>query len=123
MNKILLIEDDKDLAEALEAKLKKADFEVTIAYNGEDGGKIAFSDKPDAIILDLILPGGKDGIELLKEIRADDWGKNVPILILTNMDDIKHISLAVEHKSNDYIVKSDTTLDEIVVRLKDRMHI
>lgn len=123
MYKILIVEDDKDLAEALEAKLKKADFEVSIAYNGEDGGKKAFAEKPDGILLDLLLPGKKDGIELLKELRDDDWGKIVPVLILTNMDDMKHLSKAIEHESSDYIIKSDTTLDEIVARLKERLNV
>ena len=123
MYKVLVVEDEKDMAEALEDKLKDEGFEVLRAEDYDEAMKVAFAEKPDGILLDLILPGEKGGLNFLEDIRKDEWGKGVPILILTNVDNIQAVSTAVEHESSDYIVKSEATLDEVIFKLKERMHI
>jgi len=120
--KILVLEDDTELNDALSDKLKAEGFNVVSSRDGIEGERMALEEHPDGILLDIVLPG-KDGLEVLKSIRADEWGKHVPILILTNMADIEHISRAVEYESSDYIVKADASLDDIVSRLKDRMDV
>lgn len=118
--KILVLEDDRELNNAISDKLKEEGFNVISAYDGVEGERIALSEHPNGILLDIVLPE-KDGLEVLKAIRADKWGKTAPVVVLTNMGDIENISKAVEYESSDYIVKAEASLDDIVSRLKSRM--
>ena len=115
--KILIIEDEEDLAEAIKIKLESSGFATEVALDGESGLKAAIAHQPDLILLDIVLPG-MTGIEVLDKLREDEWGKNASVIFLTNMDDDKSIAQAMVHQSSGYIVKSNTKLDEIVDKVK-----
>lgn len=115
--KILIIEDEEDLAEAIKIKLEEAGFATHIALDGEKGLKAALDDHPDLILLDIVLPG-MTGIEVLDKLREDEWGKDISVIFLTNMDDDKSIAQAMVHQSSGYIVKANTKLEEIVEKVK-----
>ena len=104
--KILVIEDEEPLLNALSAKLQTEGFEVLEAENGEDGLKLALKKHPDLILLDIILPK-MDGITVLENLRENAWGKTVQVIILSNLSDWNNTSAAVNLNVRDYLVKSD----------------
>ena len=114
---ILIADDQKDLNEPLSDKLTSAGFDVLSAYTGQHALLLAFQKKPDLILLDIIMPE-VNGIEVLKRIRADEWGKTVKIIALTVMDDKAHRAMAEKAGVEDYLVKSEWKLDDIVERIK-----
>ncbi len=114
---ILIIEDEIDIREAMTEAIQDAGFSVTTANNGEAGLKLALEQKPDLILLDLIMPimGGQ---ETLKKLRLDPWGRNVKVIILTAMDDVTNVASAHEGTIEEYIIKTHTSLDEIVRQVR-----
>ncbi|MBP9827302.1 response regulator [Candidatus Saccharibacteria bacterium] len=114
MNKqILVIEDEAALSDAISIELKKTRFDVTTAHNGAEGLKLALEQKPDVILLDLVMPV-MDGLAMLKELRKDEWGKEAHVIVLTNLNDQSTINLTFERGVYDFLVKSDISLNDIV---------
>lgn len=118
--KILIVEDDKPFLWILRQSFSSEGFEIAIAENGEEGLKMAEEEKPDLILLDILMPI-MDGIETAKRIRAK--GINVPVIFLTNMSDVEHISKAEETIPSDYIIKSDLSVDKIIALVKSKLGI
>lgn len=120
--KILVVEDEVALLEALTEKLRKENFEVLQARNGQEGLQQALANHPDLILLDILMPV-MDGMTALTKLRADDWGKTVPIIILTNLSDEQRVSDSLEAGVFDYLVKSGWTLEDLTKKIKDRLGI
>lgn len=120
MAKILLIEDDLPLLRAYQIAFSKLGHEVEHAIDGEDGINKAKSQKPDLILLDLFLPK-KSGFEVLKELKSDPLYKHIPIICLSVLDQNGEIEKAKALGADDYMVKSDTSLQEIVKRVLQRL--
>jgi DNA-binding response OmpR family regulator len=116
--KILIAEDDESLRSTLREKFTNEGFSVLVAVDGEEGLASAKKEKPDLILLDIRMPK-VDGIAMARELKKE--GFTTPIIFLTNLDDINHISEAIEINESDYLVKSDMKLDEIVKRAKERL--
>lgn len=119
---ILIIEDEEATLKVLVAKFKHEGFEVLEARDGEEGLAISLKEKPDLILLDIIMPK-MDGITYLKELRKDSWGKSVPVVILTNLSDDKSIAEAMEGGVYDFLVKSSWETEDLVKRVKERLGI
>jgi DNA-binding response OmpR family regulator len=122
---ILVVEDEKILADTLEEKLSSEGFGVTKAYDGEEGLKLAMSKHPNLILLDLLMPK-MDGMTFLKELRQDEsWGKNVPVIILTNLSshDEQRNKDIVELEPSYYFMKTDKSVEEIVDKIKERLDV
>ncbi len=118
MNKrILIIEDEPDIREAMAEALVQEGFEVLTAENGKVGLEKAFSGKPDLILLDIVMPI-LDGHGVLEKLRQDSWGKSVKVIMLTSMNDVKNIGQAHAGDITGYIIKAHSSLDEIVVKIK-----
>ena len=117
---ILIIEDDGSYRSILVKKLTEEGFLAIEAKDGEEGLNISLEKHPDLILLDLIMPR-MDGITMLKELREDEWGKNAKIIILTAIMDSQKIAQAIENSAFEYIIKTDTTLDDVVERIKKRL--
>jgi DNA-binding response OmpR family regulator len=118
--KILIIEDERSLREALVDILRLKNFQTLSAKNGKDGVRIALREHPELILLDLIMPK-MDGMAAFKKIREDIWGEKVPIIILTNLN-ITHeqfVADAITHKSTYYLIKSDWKLHDIVKKIEE----
>jgi DNA-binding response OmpR family regulator len=120
--KILVIEDDLSLAGALIAKLDLEGFVTMNAKNGEEGLELAFSNHPDLILLDIIMPK-MDGITMLKKLRVDSWGKDVPVVILSNLSDADKNIDVVDSSAQAYLIKSDWTLQDVVSKVKEILKI
>jgi DNA-binding response OmpR family regulator len=117
MKKILLIEDEGALQRSLGDTFREGGFEVISALDGETGERLAKSEKPDLIILDLILPQ-KDGLEVFQTLKDSQVTKDVPVVILTNLERIEHVERVLEMGAKTYLVKSNYTLKEILEKIK-----
>lgn len=118
MSKILIVEDEEQLVRILSDKLSGEGFSVLTATDGDEGVKVALSQHPDLILLDLLMPK-TDGIAALEKIRADAWGKNVPVLVLTNMSDVSKMESAVHLQVSGYLVKADWKLEDVVAKIRE----
>ncbi|MCX6718443.1 MAG: response regulator [Candidatus Staskawiczbacteria bacterium] len=117
--KILIVEDDKEFLWILRQSFDKEGFFVVFAQDGEEGLKMAEEEKPDLVLLDILLPK-MDGITMAKKLK--EKGINLHIIFLTNLKDAGHIGEAVEIvKETDYIIKSDLHIDQIVGIVKERL--
>lgn len=111
--KILIIEDEQPIAEIIQFNLEKEGYQVIIANNGEDGLKLALSENPDLILLDLMLPG-MDGMDVCRLIRQQ---ADMPILMLTAKDSEVDKVLGLEMGADDYITKPFSNR-ELLARVK-----
>jgi len=121
-NKILIIEDDIVLQKALNEYLSSEGFDVTAASDGESGMEMSLSENPDLILLDIILPK-KDGYEVLQSVRKNEKTKNIPVILLTNLDSIHDVQKALEFGATTYLVKADYKLEEVMAKIKDILNI
>lgn len=119
--KVLIVEDEPDIREAMAEAVADGGFEVITAENGEVGLQKALTEKPDIILLDIVMPI-MDGHETLKRLRQNEWGKTVQVIILTSMDDVTNVALAHEGSITDYVIKAHSSLDEIVNKVKLAIH-
>lgn len=120
--KLLIIEDDLVLQNALREYLVAEGFEVECASDGETGISMALSGKPDLILLDIVLPK-KDGYAVLTEVRADENAKYIPIVLLTNLGSISDVEKALELGATTYLVKADYKLEEVTAKIKNILNI
>lgn len=118
---ILIVEDDQDLREAIKTALKAASYNVLEAADGAEGSKLALSEHPDLILLDIMMPT-MDGHETLERIRSDRWGKDAKVVFLTALSDAENVVHAVEGGSEEYIVKSHASLSDITRKVKQVLH-
>lgn len=116
--KILIIEDEEVLVNMYETKFISEGYEVIKANNGEEGLKKTTEEKPDIILLDIILPK-IDGFMVLKKIKADESVKNIPIILLTNLGQDEDIKKGKEEGAIDYLVKANLTPSEVVDKVKE----
>jgi DNA-binding response OmpR family regulator len=115
MKKVLIVEDDASLLKALESGLSGNDFEVLTASNGEEGLRSAEEQRPNLILLDLIMPK-MDGITMLKKLRSTDWGKDMSVIILTNNE--QELTAAVDNKVFDYLIKTNWKIEDVLKKVK-----
>jgi len=117
MKRILFIEDEAALQKTFGDILKSEGFEVISALNGETGLNLAKKENPDLILLDLILPK-IHGLDVLKEIKQNENTKNIPVIVLTNIESIDKIDKALELGAMTYLVKSDYSLEDVIAKIK-----
>jgi len=117
---ILVVEDEKSLREAVADVLRLKNFIVLEAENGEEGVETALAKHPDLILLDLLMPV-MDGTTAFAKIRADAWGKNVPVIILTNLSltDERLNKSVIKDKPLYYLVKSDNKIHDMVDKIEE----
>ena len=114
--KILIIEDDKFLNKLYSDKLKREGFNVLVAISGDEGLAKVFSEKPDLVILDIVLPE-KNGFDILSEIKLRPETKDIPVLILTNLAQESDMQTGRKLGAVDYVIKTElliTKLGEMV---------
>lgn len=122
--KILIVEDESSLRNALRDKLTREDFIILEAKNGEEGLEIALREHPDLILLDIIMPV-MDGMTMFKKLREEnEWGKFVPVIILTNLasdNETQHKNIT-ELEPSYFLIKTDWTLENIVAKIRERLN-
>lgn len=116
--KILLAEDEASLGMIVKESLETRDFEVFLAENGEEAFKIYQKEKPDILVLDVMMPK-KDGFTLAKEIRLEN--KRIPIVFLTAKSQTSDVLEGFSHGGNDYL-KKPFSMEELIVRIKSLLN-
>ncbi len=118
---ILIIEDELPMLKALSDKFSREGFETLEAKDGEEGLKVALEKKPNLIILDIFMPV-MDGKAMFEKLREDEWGKTVPVIILTNLNpDDKTLDELMKNGPSYYFVKSKWKLEELVEKVKKEL--
>jgi len=115
--KILVIEDDKFLRELISQKLMKEGYDIVEAIDGEKGIEAIKSEKPDLVLLDLILPE-VDGFGVLAKVKEDPTLAQIPIIILSNLGQKDDIEKGLKLGAIDYLIKAHFTPNEIVEKIK-----
>ncbi len=118
--KVLIVEDESTLRKAIKKKLEKENFQVFEAGNGVQGLEVAQQEKPDLILLDIVMPI-KDGIQMLKELRQDEWGKTAEVIMLTNLSDATKELESFQKGVAEYLVKSDWKINDLVKKIKSKL--
>lgn len=116
-NRIIIIEDEKMLAEMYATKLEMEGFKAMTALDGKEGLELVKKEKPDLILLDIILPK-LDGFLVLKEIKKDPDVKNIPVLMLTNLGQESDVKKGKKLGADGYFVKANHSPAEIVEKVK-----
>jgi len=117
MKTILFIEDESALQKTFGDLLDSKGYKMISALDGELGFELAKKEKPDLILLDIVLPKA-NGLEVLKRIKADPEIKAIPIIILTNLEGINEVERALELGATTYLVKAQYTLEEVFEKIK-----
>lgn len=118
--KILLIEDDVFMSDLLGRALERAGFELIAGKTGGEGVKKFQEQRPDLILLDLILPD-QNGFEALRQIRRAPGGAETPVLVLSNLARESQFEEAKRLGVVDYLVKANSSLDEILSKIKETL--
>ncbi|MCD6429505.1 response regulator [bacterium] len=117
MKKILFIEDESALQKTLGESLRQEGFEIISALDGETGLNLAKAEIPDLILLDLILPR-MHGLKVLEALKADEKTKDIPVIVLTNVEEVEEVEKALELGAKNYLVKSSYQLEEVIEKIK-----
>lgn len=118
--KILVVEDETAISEVLSERLKNEGFSVVVAADGEQGLAMVKTEKPDVILLDILMPK-KGGLSMLQELRETEEGKNIPVMMLTNLSDTEDVNKALENGAFAYMVKSDWKIAEVVASIWSKL--
>ena len=116
--RIVLVEDDEVLAKVIHGELQEAGFDVEQAYDGEKGLTLVQSRLPDLVLLDLVLPK-KHGFEVLEELKKSPGTSHIPVIVLTMLETDEDIKKGLKLGANDYIVKSQHAVGEIIEKVKN----
>jgi DNA-binding response OmpR family regulator len=114
--KILVVEDEATLQKALNDVLIQEGYEVISALDGATGLDLAKKEKPNLILLDIILPK-IDGFDVLKNLKEE--GSKIPVIVLTNLSDINDIQKALDLGATTYLVKADFHLEDVLKKVKE----
>ncbi len=115
--KVLIVDDDAFLSGIYATKLELDGFEVVTARDGEEGLKAAMREKPDLILLDVLMPK-LDGFEVLKRLKADAETKPIPVIMLTNLGQKEDIEKGLQDGAVDYLIKAHFVPAEAVDKIK-----
>lgn len=113
--RILVVEDEHKIANALKSGLEQHSYAVDVAYDGTEGYALASTEPYDLLILDIMLPGAKDGLGITRQLRQD--GNNVPILLLTAKDKVLDRAFGLNTGADDYLVKPFAFI-ELIARVR-----
>ncbi len=122
MTKIAIVEDDPVISQMYRFKFEAAEFEVQLANNGRRGIEMVKTFQPDLILLDLQMPE-MNGTDALEIIRKNEWGKNIPVIILTNMGEEESPKKLRELGIHSYIVKANLTPNQVLKRVQEALDI
>lgn len=121
--KLLIVEDEAVISKIYAEELRDQGFIVLTTTNGRDGLELALREKPDLILLDILMPI-MDGLTMMDKLREKDlYGKNVPIILLTNLSasEEKIMQAVTKNEPAYYLVKSDWSLSDVVEKIKERL--
>ena len=115
--KIILVEDDPFLASMYVSKLETANYEIMSEEDGKKGYELIAKEKPDLVLLDILLPG-MDGFEVLKKLKDNEELKNIPVILLTNLGQKNDVEKGLDLGADDYLIKAHVTPSEVIEKIK-----
>ena len=118
MNRILIVEDEEFLLRAVKDNLESEGYAVTTAADGEEAMERIRKERPDLILLDLLMPK-RDGFFVLQEVKKNPEWKLIPIIVLSNLGGDVEIKKALEMGADDYFVKSQHPIEEVIEKVKE----
>ena len=121
-HKIVIVEDDESIAKVYSLKLEAEGMEVIIASDGEEALSKIISSKPDIVLLDLMIPK-KDGFWVLEKVRQNMESMTTPIIVISNLWEQADKERALVLGANDFLVKVDTTINEVIEKIKKYLKI
>ena len=117
---VLIVDDEQALTSVLARKFTDEGITAYTADNGKEGLALAFDKHPDLILLDIMMPE-MDGFDVMKALQEDEWGKDVPVILLTNSSSIDTVAKAVSSGMSEFLVKTEMKLDQVVDHVKKRL--
>ncbi|MBI1984843.1 MAG: response regulator [Candidatus Wildermuthbacteria bacterium] len=121
MKTILFIEDEAALQKTLGDALRQDGFEILSALDGEIGMRLAKEKKPDLVLLDLMLPK-QNGFEVLRDLKAGEGTSRIPVIVLTNLEEMQDVQKVLELGATTYLVKSNYSLEDVVRKIKEAIN-
>jgi DNA-binding response OmpR family regulator len=118
--RILLAEDDRFLRKAAAARLRQGGFAVLTAVDGEEAVRVARAERPDLVLLDLIMPKIQ-GFEVLKALKEDPATAFIPVIVLSNLGQERDVQRAMELGAVAYFIKAHLSLHELVQRVGEAL--
>lgn len=116
---VLIVDDEESLTNVLARKFTDEGIEAFTAYDGKQGLAMALEKHPDVILLDIMMPE-MDGFDVMKALQQDPWGKDVPVILLTNSSSLDTVAKAVTSGMSEFLVKTEMKLDQVVEHVKQR---
>ena len=120
MKHILFIEDESALQKTFGEVLRQEGYQVISAMDGEEGLRLAQTEKPDLILLDLVLPK-LHGFEVLKKLKEDKNTESIAVIVLTNLESTGDVEKAVQLGAKTYLVKANYDLEDVLKKVKDAL--
>lgn len=114
--KILLVEDDQQLQASYLKLFQAENYTVIQAFTGEQGLELAEKERPNIILLDIMLQGGTNGFDVLENLKKNRDLFNIPVLMLTNLDSERKLALSIG--AVDYLVKANTSIDVLLEKVR-----
>lgn len=114
--RILLAEDDRFLRRAAEARLRQHGFEVLIAHDGEEALQVARAERPDLVLLDVVMPR-LQGFDVLKALKRDAVTARIPVIVLSNLGQDSDVEQAIALGAEAYLVKAHLSLQDLVQKI------
>lgn len=118
--KILLVEDEKIIIDLLEKKLEEVGYEVSVAENGEEGLEKMREEKPDLILLDIVMPK-MDGFELMEEMMKEERVDGVPVVVISNSGQPVELERAKELGASDWLIKTEFDPAEVLEKVEKNL--
>jgi len=114
---VLVVDDDPDLTEIMCNRVAQAGYSILKAKNGKEGLEVALAKHPDLILLDVMMPE-VSGLDMLKSLRNDPWGKQAHIFMLTSVNRSKEMTESMNYNVDKYIIKADIDYQKLVADIK-----
>ncbi len=116
---VLIAEDDNALVNILKTRLGALGITVVTAGTGQQALNMIKNKAPNLVLLDIMLPGGMNGFDVMEQMKANPTQKAIPVMILTNLDTEQKTALDIG--AIDYIVKPNTSIDEVILKVKNHL--
>lgn len=117
---VLIVEDEQSMQRALKSKLSHGGYDVTAVADGEEAMNVLKTLTPQLVLLDLIMPR-IDGISVLRQMKADERLRSVPVIILTNLSSGDKVAEAMQLGTFDFLVKANYSLDDVLKKVTERI--
>ena len=116
--KVFVVEDDSFLKDILGQRLSEQAYDLLYASDADTAIETIIREKPDIILLDILLPGERNGFDVLQTVRGSADTKDIPVIILSNLGQQEDKDKAKELGANDFLVKSDSPIDEVIEKIQ-----